>query len=377
MDQVLFRIPLKTPWFDGVPIFGFGVMLCLAFLLCTWLACRRGARVGVMPGNIQDLTIWLFVFGLLGARILHLVQEEHLTDPMEIMKRLPQIWNGGIIFYGSVIGGLVGYLGAWYFIFRKKKVPTLRLADVLAPSIALGLCLGRVGCFLNGCCFGQVACANCAACPKVHFPMSAPPREVLVDGGYQTAAGFTYARDLRPGPAKVGLVAPGSPAQAAGLKPGDVILKANGQDMPRWETLDRYLGALHNWPQGLTTLTLTVQRGEAAEEIELPAFAPRTLGLYPTQLFESISMVLLILLLLAYEPFRRREGQMMAVCMIGYAVHRYLNEMLRDDPRPVGFERYTSVLLFVAGLGLWLWLQLRRRPDTEGVPGTAPAPVSA
>ena len=83
-------------------------------------------------------------------------------------------------------------------------------------------------------------------------------------------------------------------------------------------------------------------------------------ALHPTQLYEVVSMFLLFLLLTAYYPFRRHDGQVMALLMICYAVHRYLNEMLRADERPVGFESWTSIILFVAGVALWLYLW--RRP---------------
>ena len=73
-------------------------------------------------------------------------------------------------------------------------------------------------------------------------------------------------------------------------------------------------------------------------------------------------MILLFLVLTAYYPLRRREGQVMAVMMVGYGIHRYLNELLADDPRPKGFESYTSVFLVVAGIAMWTYLQIRSAP---------------
>jgi prolipoprotein diacylglyceryltransferase len=395
MQQVLWRIPIKTQWTpDGIPIYGFGMMLFLAFILCTWLASRRARRVGISREHVQDLVIWLFVGGLLGARISHLVFEQPWGGWGWFFKQLPQIWNGGIIFYGSVVGGLAGYACAWWFILRRYRVATLTLADILAPSVAVGLCLGRLGCFLNGCCYGQVACAECAAYPAVHFPLSAPARSSLVRAGDQTPAGFTLSESQPAEGVRVGQVVPGSPAWDAGLRPDDVIVKVDGMDAPELaaylERLDdrvtfkgrpfselfaEYLGQLGYWPRGKTDLSLSVRHKNEAGPTDLPTFTPRTLGLYPTQLYESISMVLLLLLLLAYEPFRRRDGQVMALMMIGYAVHRYLNEILRDDPRPVGPERYTSVFLFAAGLALWLWLQFK--PASKQAEAPSPKPAAA
>ncbi len=76
-------------------------------------------------------------------------------------------------------------------------------------------------------------------------------------------------------------------------------------------------------------------------------------------------MSLMFLLLTAYYPLRRRQGQVMAVLMAGYGVHRYLNELLRDDPRPQGLESYTSIFLIVAGIALWVYLQTRPAQTTD------------
>ncbi len=99
-------------------------------------------------------------------------------------------------------------------------------------------------------------------------------------------------------------------------------------------------------------------------------FAPQTLGLHPTQLYEVVSMSLLFLVLTAYYPLRHREGQVIALLMVGYGIHRYLNELLRDDPRPKGFESYTSIFLIVAGILMWAYLQTRpesARPQMKDV----------
>jgi phosphatidylglycerol:prolipoprotein diacylglycerol transferase len=275
-----------------------------------------------------------------------------------------------------VFGGLAGYLGAWWFIFRKHRTSTWTLADVLAPSIALGLCLGRIGCLLNGCCYGQVACADCAVYPAVHFPLSAPAGGALVKTGVQTAAGFTLDPNQPTEGARVGQVVPDSPAWAHGLRPGDVIVGANEHPITSPQDLSAYLNDSDQW-RGKTELSLAVVHKGEARPTNLSAFSPRTVGLYPTQVYESVSMFLLLLLLLAYEPFRRRDGQVMALLMIGYGIHRFLNEMLRDDPRPEGFESCTSVVLVAAGLALWLWLQLKPAAKTVEPPKAELAPAGA
>jgi phosphatidylglycerol:prolipoprotein diacylglycerol transferase len=373
MQQVLFRIPIRiSGWLpDGIPIYGFAVMLIVAFFLCTTLAARRAAREGINSELFYDLALWLFVGGILGARFAFLIAE---GEPLwEVYK----LWNGGLVLYGSVIGALAAYVLAYFLLIRKHRVSTLCLTDVIAPSIAVGICLGRIGCFLNGCCFGNVACPDCL---QVHFPFSSAPRYVLTHGGYQTAAGFTLnesALDTR----TVGAVDPASPAAASGLKPGDVIVKASA--VPSTSAGDEraieFFGDLHDflerqWPRGKNELTLHVKRGNA--QVSVGPFAPKTLGLHPTQLYESISMALVFLLLTAYYPFRRHAGEVMAVLMLCYGLQRTFNEMLRNDPRPVGFEKYFSLSLVAAGLVAWIWFRFLTSPMSRPI-SQAAQPIAA
>jgi prolipoprotein diacylglyceryltransferase len=376
MQQILVRIP----WID-IPIFGFGAMLFVAFLTCTWLAARRGRRVGLAPENVQDLAIWLFVGGLLGARITYLLLDK--GPPLgnnffqwlgNFLWQLPRIWDGGIILYGSIVGGILGYAVFYWISFRRHGIATLQLADILAPSVALGIAFGRIGCFLNGCCYGSVACAACAVYP-VHFPLSAPPRYALVHAGYQTAAGFTYDDDQPSGFVRVGRVEPGSPAWEAGLRPGSLIYQAGDESLANSppdtpvDRLNRYLE--EGWERGQNQLTLTVRDKPDGDQSTI-TIAPRTIGLHPTQLYETVSMFLLFLVLMSLDTLRPRQGLLAAVLMMGYAVHRALNELLRDDPRPVGSERYFSYVLFAAGVALAVYVLRRGRKVQAEVPPASP-----
>jgi phosphatidylglycerol:prolipoprotein diacylglycerol transferase len=364
MCQVLFRLPIY--WFsdEGIPIYGYGFMLFVAFVLCTWLACRLGQREGIPPQRIQDLAIWLFVSGIAGARITYMMQ--YHVAPWDFYK----IWDGGLVFYGSAIGGAVGYFLYYFLVLRKYGVSNWKMADIIAPCAALGLCLGRFGCLANGCCYGNVACPDC---PAISFPLAAPPRDKMVKEGYQTAAGFTL--DPAAPQAVVALVEPHSPAWNAGLRPGDIITKVNGGKLDVQDDLDRLLSP-QKWPRGKNDLVLAVKHGGSGPEQTLPAFTPWTIGLNPTQLYESISMALLVALLLAYYPFRRRAGEVMLLFMVGYAVHRFFNEVLRVDTDPVAFNmtlsQNISVLVLAAAfiLGLILW----RQPVLYGPADALPDP---
>src|SRR5260370_21671833 len=118
MRQVLFHIPIV-----GIPIYGFGAMLCVAFIICTWLAGRRAEKEGIRKQIIQDLAVWLLIGGIVGARITYLLTDTR-GKPMTWMDRLQaaltelyKIWDGGLVLYGSGICGVVGYfLGSSFFV---------------------------------------------------------------------------------------------------------------------------------------------------------------------------------------------------------------------------------------------------------------------
>jgi phosphatidylglycerol:prolipoprotein diacylglycerol transferase len=363
MQQVLFRIPIVD-----LPIYGYGTMLFLAFFFCTWMAARLAKMEGIPTQNMQDVGIWLFVCGIAGARITFLIQyRNQYADPLlEFYK----IWDGGLVFYGSAIGGVVGYIGAYYFILRKHNISSWKMADIIAPCGALGLALGRLGCLLNGCCFGNVACPDC---PQIGFKLPAAPRFEMTKRGYQTAAGFTMSSNLSdPEVAKrVDKVEPGSAAARAGLRNGDIILKINGTDRADLFTA---VGDHNSWERGKNDLALTVQHlNGQKEDID---FTPWTIGLHPTQLYETISMLLLFMLMLAYFPFRRHDGELMVMFMVGYALHRFLNEMLRTDTDPIWITNMTlsqniSILVFSGGLVLAaiIWWTRPRVPQVTA--GTA------
>ncbi len=367
MQQVIFRIPLRVfdwlpSWLpDSIPVFGYGFMLFCAFIACSMLASRLARRDGIPQVHVQDLAIWIFATGIIGARIWYMIQYQVPIDEFF------QIWKGGLVFYGSFIGGTIGYIAAYYLIIRRHGLSIWKIIDIVAPCVAIGLCLGRIGCFFNGCCFGNVACTDC---PAVHFPLCSPPRFVLVQSGLQTAAGFTVLPDYD-SPAIVAEVEPGSPAEASGLRPGDTIIEADGHTMAAYKMLSNYL--VWNWPRGETRLTLTVRHAGDSKPTVLESFRPTTIGLHPTQLYESISTFFLLLLLLAYYPFRKRYGDVFVLLLLLYPIHRFLNEMLRNDTPPVAFgmtaSQNGSIVMMLAGVAIARWI--RRRPELR-----VPEPVA-
>ena len=137
-------------------------MIALAFLFGLWTATLRARRENISGESIADITLWLMVGAILGARVAYVTtywREEFAGQPFS---EIFAIWHGGLVFYGGLIGAII--TGAIYL--RWKKLPLWKTADVLAPSIALGSVFGRIGCLLNGCCYGRA----CDLPWAIHFP---------------------------------------------------------------------------------------------------------------------------------------------------------------------------------------------------------------
>jgi len=162
MHQVLFEVPGL-----GLTIHGFGVMLLVAFLASIWLASRRARAAGLDPILIQDLAFWMIIGGLVGARAFYVIQHnENIDSFWDVFK----IWEGGIVLYGSLIGAAAGFGLYW----SRHRFPIRAMLDVIAPAVALGMAIGRIGCFLNGCCYGDV-CDPSRIPWAVEFPSGTLP----------------------------------------------------------------------------------------------------------------------------------------------------------------------------------------------------------
>lgn len=361
MHQVLFRIPVPG-WPDGIPVQGFGLMLLAGFLCANWLATRLARREGVPEGMVQDIGLWLFLGGLAGARALYMW--ENTRDPADFITRYFRFNEGGIILYGGYAGGGLALFLGWYLKYRSQPVTPWRLADVYAAPLAVGVALGRIGCLLNGCCYGQPVPPDYGTIP-IHYPLPSAARFDLSARGLQSPAGFTLDPGSLP-EAVVGAVEKGS--GAGDLRPGDRIVAAAGIPVKTAEDISRILLEDLSGPsyRGVNTLSISVMRD--GERLDF-TYSPRTIGLHPAQLYETVSMGLLALLILAYLPVRTREGQAAALFVGCYGAHRFLNELLRSDPRPVGLESNTSLMMVTGGVLMWLGLRFLTLPIRRAWPG--------
>jgi phosphatidylglycerol:prolipoprotein diacylglycerol transferase len=135
----------------GFALHTYGVLLMIGFALGLWRTMSAASRYpekGVTPQDVLDLAVWVLVSGIFFARLFFV-----FLDPnwRALLPQFFAIWNGGISFDGSLFGALLAIV----IFCRLRKISFLNMTDLIAPSAVLGYAVGRIGCFFNGCCYGQ------------------------------------------------------------------------------------------------------------------------------------------------------------------------------------------------------------------------------
>jgi len=441
---------------QGLPIRGYGVMFLLGVVAGTILAAWRAWQRGLDPDLIFSLAFWLFVPGIIGARMFYVIEywaEYRQQDFAAMVGDVLNISKGGLVAYGGLIGGVLGLVG---FVW-KHRLPLLATFDLCAPSFMLGLALGRIGCLMNGCCFG----GQCELPWSVTFPFNSPPHVHQVQHGETFVHGLKLSEDaaaapviaaveagspaeevglaagqrvveingvatdtvqraqqtllgthelhlgvkrtdsrtthwkielpLHPGrpvyemcdgritlrglvmhgpgeePPSVERVNPGSPAAREGLQRGDQLVAINGRAVHTTQEVRALLDAHQARPWVL----IRRAGGESPVLWTVPDPLPRSRPVHPTQIYSSINALLLCLLLLAYDPFRRRDGEVFAIVITVYPIARFLLEMIRTDESGVfgtdlSISQNVSLGLLVCAIGLWFYILRQPRGKPVG-----------
>ena len=143
MHPILFQLGPAT-------IHSWGVLVAVAIILVVSLIYKNSAREGFQAEKIIDGTFWTILSGLIGARLIYVIFHWPLfqKNPLEAL----YLWQGGLAWYGALGGG---FSTAWFYCW-KNKINFLKIMDLVAPFVALGYAVGRIGCFLNGCCYGKI-----------------------------------------------------------------------------------------------------------------------------------------------------------------------------------------------------------------------------
>jgi phosphatidylglycerol:prolipoprotein diacylglycerol transferase len=132
-------------------LYSYGLMLVVGFIVSSRLACLQAQREGLPPEVIFNLLFFSFICGVIGARVFYLIENfrYYLTRHQEII----MFQHGGLSWFGGFLAGL--FFAAYYL--KRKSLPIYRVLDLVIPYLALAQGIGRIGCLLNGCCFGKAA----------------------------------------------------------------------------------------------------------------------------------------------------------------------------------------------------------------------------
>jgi phosphatidylglycerol---prolipoprotein diacylglyceryl transferase len=337
----------------GIPIRAYGVMVLLGIAAGIALSVYQARRMGVDPEAVFSICFWIVVAGFVGARAFYVCQYWELFAAPTVRDTIVRIINltdGGLVVYGSLVGAAVASIA--YMLIH--HMPLLAMADLLAPGLMIGLAFGRIGCFMNGCCWGGPCGQSMLG---VAFPPGSPPYMAQVESG--TLLDMRVQEDPLSGNSVIQQVQPGGLADRRGLKAGDVI---DGFQLPTEEQFNRMRSG-QVVPDAEVSIQLQHGRVVTWQFSELLGRSQRV---YPVQVLSSINAALICLVLWAYYPFRRRDGEVFALLITIYPVVRILEEMIRTDESSVlsanfrwTISQMVSSLLLVFVAALW-WYILSR-----------------
>lgn len=306
MHPVLFRLgPVTIHWY--------GVMMALAFFAALVNWTLLGRKEGRDFNFCSDLLFWIMIAGIVGARIAYVMADlpYFLKHPSEILR----VDKGGLIFYGGFLGAGIAIAA----IARIHKQKLTSLLDFVIASLPLAHAFGRIGCFMNGCCFGKLVSSG----PGVRFPLTSP------------AARLQYMEGL-----------------ITNERVHRLMTYVNEGRMSRPQFVDKI--------------------GELVDSGALAATDARALAVHPVQLYEAAFNFSLFLLIRHAYRHRKTDGTIIALYLLTYPVGRFCLEFLRGDDRGVfmgvSVGQAASVMLFTIGWVMLAWA--RKNSGQESATGS-------
>lgn len=290
-----------------LPIRSYGAMLLVGVVAAFLLARRLSRKSGIGVSHIENLVLVNVLFGVLGARFFFFLFYSKPQTVWDLFK----VWEGGLVFYGGVLLAAIASVA----YIRIKGLPLGQMADIIAPCLALGLAFGRVGCFLNGCCWGDICMEHSALQQRLmaHYASLAREGHKAAEGSVESAQ--TGCSCCRLGYAGWDAHEQGISNPRATLYQIQSVPEISGDAMPlavRFP-VDSFAARQH-WDMGLI--------GEEAV---------RSLPVHPVQLYESaLSVGLCVALVLAIRR-RRHAGEVFAALVVGYGALRFWTEIFRAD----------------------------------------------
>lgn len=402
----LFTIPF-TDW--GIKSYGF--MLMVGFLSAAWFAMRRAVRVKQDPDFVLNIAFVSLFSGVGGARIFYVWHywDEQFATAANRFLAVVNISAGGLEYFGGLVGGMVGvgfYVIVWSR-FQVRRNPesasprSFRLyTDIVMPSILWGLAITRIGCFLNGCCWGGV-CVDPQTGAKslpwaVSFPFGSPamirqwenrqlplPAELMMTPENYTAYplgrdGLTksdnkrkaLADEVRQARNRLEKAKETDPESEATQSLAKKVKGAERRYAAHIQTLGGLPWAMKNASRLDEGTTMS------ADEVRQLSRAYRSLHVHPAQLYGLINGMLLAGVMSAVFYRRKRHGMLLGLMMVLYPISRFILELIRiDNPKDqlggMTISQAVSIGMVVAGslylIVLYAWLPLRSPRAVEFV----------
>src|SRR5665213_818891 len=334
MKRIFFYIP-----FTDRPVYGYGVMLVIGLICAMYLAQGLARRSKLNPELFANAAILALITGILGARLSHVLENfrQYTIPELSFGQNLFNAINiseGGLTYYGGFLLATPSLI--FYAIW--KKVPVPLGMDIIAPCLMMGLAFGRIGCYLNGCCYG----AECQAPWAVQFPYGSDAYVTEFDQNTLKAA--VPADLIRPEHVKL----------------CDYMAENNLKYLQ--EPLDPKLFKELDVERSLRS------NESVAKDPKLRALAAqqRANPVHPAEIYSAVTAFLICAFLLAYFTLPHAPGRVFAAMMMIEGVFRYLLEMLRVEPAVVGrgtsyleflpaqsYSMVVSIFLVLGGLALW------------------------
>ena len=326
MYPTIFHLPLLH-----IPIYGYGLMMVFAFLSTQWLAGKLATLKGLDSEIFVNVALIALVSGVIGSRASHVLENlSYYTNPhLSVWDNFINIINirsGGLTFYGGFILASPIVLG--YLIY--KKVPARLAMDIVAPCLTLGLAVGRIGCFLNGCCYG----APTSVPWGVQFPYGS---SAYVDA--YDAEKIDLPPELR----------------AYTFGSGDHFRPVTTEELQQ----GYYLTGNPDAPKYFLPAN--------AKAVAAAQHAP---AVHPAELYSTLTSLLMTAVLLCYFFLPHSPGRVFAMMLMLEGPSRFLLELLRVEPPVIGSMSLSMVIgLILFPIGAVLWFVFS--PPRKDQPGFA------
>jgi phosphatidylglycerol---prolipoprotein diacylglyceryl transferase len=337
----------------GIAVRGYGLFLLLAILLGVAVTLWRAAQIGIVGDKIISLAFFMIIGGIAGARLFYVIQKypDYQNEPTwwSLIGKILDVTSGGLVVYGSLIGGSIA-AGIYCKLNRWRP---LTIVDLIAPGMVLGLAIGRIGCLMNGCCYGGIC--DTEGLPRLTFPAgSAPYLQQLIEGdliGIKTEV--TESVKDEPSSRKIKSIDPEGIGATLSLQPNDQIMI-----FPPEEKRLRFFKQNPELLDDHNEMATTIYT-DRSEKIELPInqLPIRSIGTHPTQVYSSIDAFLLFAMVWIYWYLRKNDGEVFALMLIMHGISRFLLEIIRQDESGIfgtnlTISQWISLLLIMVGIVL-------------------------